>query len=55
MGISADAEKALRELLSADILDLDQSQIIQHQGCESELITDSKLLQIYLEGQFSVT
>jgi hypothetical protein len=50
MGISADAEKALDELLSSDILNLDQSQITNSQNCEPELINDSNLLQVYLEG-----
>jgi len=52
IGISADAEKALRELLSSDILSLDQSQIKKHHDLEPELISNSNLLQAYLEGQW---
>lgn len=51
MGISADAEKALRDLLSSDILSIDQSPITKTQDCEPELINDLNFLQVYLEGK----
>lgn len=51
LGISAEAEKALRDLLHSDILNLDQRRTRKPQTGESEVTSDSKLLNTYLTGQ----
>lgn len=53
VGVSADAENALNELLHSDIMNLDLAQIKTVQNCDSEFTNNLNLLEVYLAGLFS--